>query len=159
MNGIKGIVPQNQNDLNLNLNREHLHCENCMNRNNTADCDTIVQHFLSEYYRGTSNIGWNSVIYLFSTNCNVVLKNKTIGNAHNLLNHFSTEYIKRANYGNLSSKWVLASSDTLVVNVFGTFQFVSFMGVVSNVMSFSETFVLKVNAQKNITCNSHMIDF
>jgi hypothetical protein len=126
--------------------------------NPTIEPATLADHFLREYYHGTSNSGWNAVQHLFDHDCVVMVKDKNVGNAHDLLNSFSSEYIKRANYDNLRTKWIVLSNDTLMINVFGHIQLVGFHGHVSYPMVFSETFIVQVSGN-NAKCTHHTIDF
>ena len=137
----------------------HSSCQNCGQHNNHAtEPGTLATHFLAEYYRNTSNIGWNAVQYLFDQNCTVICKDRNVGNAHDLLNALSTEYIKRANYGDIRTKWVVINNNSMLINVFGHIQFVGFTGSLSNVHSFSETFIL-TSTNGAIRCTHHMFDF
>lgn len=123
------------------------------------DPNTVVNHFLIEYYRSTSNIGWNAAMYLFDPNCSVICRDKHVGNAHNFLNTLSTEYIKRANYNSLRSKWMKLNNNSILINVFGHIQFVGFNGHVTGSAPFTETFVLTTTNIGNVSCTHHMIDF
>lgn len=148
MNGIQSTV--------------HKGCNNCHayqnNQNPGLDPSLIVNHFLIEYYRNASNIGWNATMYLFDQSCAVMCKDKHVGNAYDFLNLLSTEYVKRANYDSLRSKWIGLNNNSVLINVFGNIQFVGFSGSVTNIIPFTESFVLTAN-NNNVTCTHHMIDF
>jgi hypothetical protein len=134
-------------------------CENHQNQNRTVNPDSVARQFLSEYYRKVSNIGWNVVTDLFERNCVVIVKNKNVGNSYDMLNALSSEYIKRANYDNIRSKWVLISRDKMLLSVFGNIQFVLFNGSVSKIMQFNETFVLTGYPDGSVKCTHHLMDF
>lgn len=142
MNGINPIVAPTHMHSGFN-NTNALHCQNCGSQPHNIEPSTVASRFLSEYYQNVSHTGWNAVTYLFDSNCTVLCKDKHIGNYYDLLNGLSSEYAKRANYANLRSKWVVTSNDTIVVNVFGTIQFVTFSEHVHTPVTFTETFVLK----------------
>lgn len=131
-------------------------CQN--NQNPNIDPSLVVDHFLVEYYRNTSNIGWNATMYLFDQHCTVMCKDKNVGNAYDFLNVLSTEYVKRANYESLRSKWIRLSNNIVLINVFGLIQFVGFNGNMTNILPFTETFVLTAN-NGNVTCTHHLMDF
>lgn len=145
----------------------HCVCDRCghkQSHSTTIDPAATANQFFFEYYRTVSNVGWNSVMHLFDQNCIVIVKNKQIGNSYKMLNFFSTEYIKRANYDNIRFKWVILSKDKLLINVFGQIQFVTFNGAVSRIMPFTETFVLtsqgnRTNGARDIKCTHQIIDF
>lgn len=126
-----------------------------------ADPATISNSFLTEYYKHTSLIGWNFVQNLFDHKCVVMLQDKNLGNEYDLLNFLSSNYIKSANYDNLRPKWVVINNTTLLVSVFGNIQFVSFNGDISNVIPFSESFVLTLSSNNNhntVCCTHHILD-
>ena len=148
MNGIQSTVQQNCCYYN--------NCNN--NQTQIIDSSSIVNHFIGEYYRNTSNIGWNASMYLFDHHCIVICKNKHIGNFYDFLCILSTDYIKRANYDSLRSTWMGLSNNIILINMFGRIQFVGFNGALSTIIPFTETFVLSLN-NKNISCTYHMIDF
>lgn len=121
--------------------------------------ESVANQFVSEYYRKVSNIGWNTVVHMFDQNCIVNIKNKNIGNSHNMLNFLSSEYIKRANYDNLRVKWFVIEKNKLLINVFGQIQFVTFGENVSKITTFTETFILTGKNNGDIKCTYHLIDF
>jgi hypothetical protein len=138
-------------------------CRNCSDiditfNHHATTPQLIATNFLKEYYRNVSNEGWNASTYLFDPKCTVICKNKNVGTEHDLLIAFSKEYVKRANFAKLNSKWIVIDIHTMVLNVFGYIQFVSFTGHYSSCMPFSETFVIKRH-QSNTVCTHHMIDF
>lgn len=126
--------------------------------NQTFDPATIVNQFLTEYYKFTTYTGWNAAMHLFDKQCMVIYKDKNVGNSHDLLNTLTVEYIKKANYDTIRSKWMLLNANNIIVNIFGRIQFVSFSGNLSNVHTFTEVFVLTVN-NGIIICTHHMFDF
>jgi hypothetical protein len=130
----------------------------CANQPIQNNVSAIVNHFLIEYYRNTSNIGWNAAMYLFDKNCVVMFKDKNVGNSYDFLNVLSTESIKRANYNSIRSKWMTLSNNSVLINVFGNIQYVEFSGNMSTIIPFTETFVLTGN-NGNFTCTHHMLDF
>lgn len=142
----------------------HCTCNKCDNKQfncvkKDINADLVANQFLFEYYRKVSNVGWNSVMYLFDQNCNVIVKNKKVGNAHQMLNYFSTEYIKGANYDKLKANWIVLSREKLLINVFGQFQLVAFNGQISKIVPFTETFVLTIQQDVNIKCTDHILEF
>lgn len=149
MNGIKS-----------NCSGYYSGCCNCKNTNPTLDPLVVINQFLTEYYKNTSCSGWNTCQYLFDQNCAVLCKSRIVGNAHDLLAIFSSEYVKRANYDQLRTKWVLINQTTLLINVFGKIQFVGFTESVSSVVPFSESFILSLNQSNGIIkCTHHLIDW
>ncbi len=159
MNEIQGIINTRQccNCANLHPNIAVYPVVN-PTVNKKIEPETITNHFVSEYYRGVSNIGWNHVLYLFDQKCSVLFKDKIVGNSHDLLNYLSSEYVKRANYGELRPKWIVIAPDTLVINVFGLIQLVSFAEYCGYAFPFTETFVLKIDNKDNIKCVQHILD-
>lgn len=154
MNGIQSTVQHGCNN-----------CHNCGNtnlahnrQNQSLDPSTVVNHFLIEYYRNASNIGWNATMYLFDQQCTVMCRDKNVGNAYDFLNALSSEYIKRANYDSLRSKWMAINNNSVLINVFGHIQFVGFNSHLTNIIPFTETFVLTAN-NGNVSCTHHMLDF
>lgn len=129
-----------------------------INHTSNVNPASVANQFLMEYYRGNSNVGWNTVAYLFDANCVVCFKDKLFNNFYDFINHISSENIKRANYGFIKSKWFVISSDIMLVNTIGTLQFVSFNNLVTNVSSFSENFVLKINENNVIKCTHHIMN-
>ena len=147
MNGIQQIIKEN------GYNK----C-NCPNSSHVPDPMSIINNFIIEYYRNVSNVGWNSIMYLFDPNCTVICKDKKLGNAYDMLNAFSTEYIKRANYDSLRIKSVIIDNNNVLVNVFGNIQFVSFNGNKSKVFTFSESFILS-SINGYVKCTQHIFDW
>lgn len=129
--------------------------------NSTIDAVSVTKYFITEYYRNVSNMGWNTIQHLFAGNCNVMLKDRTIGNEYDLLNLLTTEFIKKANYGNIRIKCAIIDGTNLLINTFGQIQFVSLSGQLSNSIAFTETFVLTLvdNANNTISCTHHIFDF
>lgn len=156
MNGIQQIVHPGGNN-NHAFNGQG--CQHCNHHARQIDPSVVADQFLSEYYRSVSNNGWNASTYLFDHDCTVICRDKHVGNAHDLINYLSTEYIKRANYADLRSKWVVTSNDTMVINVFGHIQLVTFSGYNHCTSAFTETFILKGDQNGTIKCTHHMIDF
>lgn len=139
-------------------NEKCQNCGHCVNHSNDVDPSTVTTQFVTEYYTNVSNNGWNAVQYLFDHGCIVMCKEKHVGNAHDLLNLFSSEFIKRANYGDTRTKWILVDNANLLITVFGYMQFVNFNEVYSRALSFSETFILSLD-NGIIKCIHHVIDF
>jgi len=138
------------NNLNQNVNNT--------NQNKTLNPEIVANQFLIEYYRGVSNIGWNTVAYLFDINCIVCFKEKLFSNFYNFINYFSNENIKRANYGFIRSKWFVISNDIMLINTVGTIQLVSYNNSVTSVFPFSETFILKIDRNNVVKGTNHIID-
>lgn len=143
-----------------------INCTNCANCGNNScqnnqlytNLEFIANSFIIEYYKNVSNTGWNAVMYLFDHQCTVMFRDKYIGNSYDLLNALSIEYIKRANYDILRTKWLLINQDTMLLQIFGNIQFVQFNGNSFCTVPFTETFVLK-NDKTNIKCTHHIIDY
>jgi len=137
----------------------------CCNNNNNIDkhkkplieIDKIANTFFTDYYKNVSNYGWTSVMYLFNPNCSVICKEKKFSTPYEFLNHIFNELIKRANYDNIKSKWVIVD-DSMVMTVFGQMQFVLFDNSVGSVLPFAETFVIKIE-NGEAKCCSHILDF
>jgi hypothetical protein len=150
--GINELIKQNLNSNQVNQTNQ------TSQTNQKQLAETLTNNFLGDYYSNISYNGWNSVGYLFDHSCGTIIKDKPIGNYHNLLEILSANYIKKANYANLSIKWSL-QTDCIIINVFGIIQFVSFMNVNSNISSFSETFIIKQFPDNKFRCTAHMFDF
>lgn len=134
-------------------------CDNLVKRSN-LDPAAIADYFLMEYYKNTSNNGWNSIQHLFDHKCIVMYKDRYIGNENDLLNGLSSDHIRRANYYNINIKWLVINNFNILINVFGHIQFVSFSHDVSNIIPFSETFVITLNEKNNsLFCTHHLLDF
>jgi len=145
----------------MNGIRPNYQC-NCttLNQSSTLDPGNVADRFVAEYYRNVTNNGWNSCLYLFDHNCVVLCKSKNVGTAYDMLDIFSSEYIKKASYDQLRTKWVVINSTTLLINVFGRIQFVGSFGNVSSITSFTETFVLNLNQSNGvIKCTHHLMDW
>lgn len=152
MNSLGVNLLQNNNQ-NFGHNLNYINTPNLLNRDNE------VISFLNSYYYGIINNGWNSVLDLFDQNAVVTVKNTNVGNEYGLLEALAKEYIKRINLFNISVKWSLTDQNTIVINTFGSFQFVSLFGLSFNTTSFSETFILKINNYGQVKCFTHMLDF
>lgn len=134
--------------------------QNC-NQNQVIDPAAVANAFLTEYYKNTSLIGWNFVQNMFDHNCVVMLQDTKIGNEYDLLSTLSSMYIKRANYEELRPKWSVINNNSLLINIFGKLQLVSFNGNTSNSVPFSESFVLSLSTVNNnniVSCTHHMLD-
>lgn len=140
----------------------------CLNSNhqNTSstnlNAEKTANQFYNEYYRNVSNVGWNTVMHLFDPNCIVICKDKVIGTEYDMLNQFTRGHVRRANYDTINYKWAILTNEMIMVNVFGQIQFVSFNGVHSEVLTFAETFVLKLTENTTngeIKCVHHILDF
>lgn len=139
----------------------HMHHICTQNMNTQIDSIAVTKYFITEYYRNVSNFGWNSIQNLFDSKCIVMLKDKNVGNEYELLNLLSLESVKRANYGNLRIKCTIINSTNLLINAFGQIQFVSFSGQISNMIPFTETFVLTLidTTNNTVSCTRHIFDF
>lgn len=126
-----------------------------INHTNSVNPASVANQFLMEYYRGNSYVGWNMVAYLFDTNCIVYFKENLFNNFYDFINYISSENIKRANYGFIKSKWFVISSDIMLINTIGTLQFVSFNNLLTNILPFSEIFILKINKNNVVKCTHH----
>ena len=126
--------------------------------NKTVDPKKAVDNFVTEYYQNATNIGWNNLSGLYFPNATIMIKNSMIGNHHNFVSVLAQNYIKRAVYGEPSSKWVVVDN-TIVLNIFGLLQFVNFIGGVSPVGNFTETFILKLDENGKIKISVQMLDF
>ena len=122
---------------------------------NPAD---VTNAFINEYYKNSSNKGWNSIQNLFCTTCTTVLQNKHVGNEYDLLYIFLNSQIKRSNYDDLNIKWFSLPNNTIFVTVFGKMQFVSFKDELSPILHFVESFILNVGIHNNIYCTYHILD-
>ncbi len=153
MNGVQcnQCIPNNQGITIQN-------CKCLANQNRSLDPSLVSNHFIIEYYKNTSNFGWNNTMHLFDTNCSVVCKNKHIGNEYDLLYLLLSENIKRAGYDKIKTGWMITGSDTIMVHVFGNIQFVSFNERDVRTMPFMELFVLKI-VGNNIKCVHHVFNF
>lgn len=123
------------------------------------DPNKTVEEFVTRYYKEISNNGWSQILYLFSNECVVLFKNKNVGNELRLFEELSKEYIKRVNITNMNVKWVQSSNNTIVINVFGTMQYISMFNTTSQFFYFTETFVLTLSEGPLVKCTSHMFDF
>ena len=132
------------------------------NNNNSiqlANPEKIADNFIYEYYKKVSDTGWNTVIHLFNHKCEVLFKNKNIGNEHDLLNILSSELIKKAIYSELNFNWIVLSNDILMINVLGELQFISYINEYGHPIVFTETFILKHTEKNNIMCYYHILNF
>lgn len=105
--------------------------------------DHLVNSFLEEYYYKTSIIGWNAVQHLYKPDSVINYNNNTYHGGYSLLNNLSYNYVKRANYKDLKTSWFMIDNSSIVINIFGDIQFVSFMNTLSNFNTFSECFIIK----------------
>lgn len=153
MSGIQchQCVPNNQGIYIQNCN-----CQAIQNR--SLDPSTVSNHFITEYYKNTSNHGWNNAIHLFDTNCSVICKNKHIGNEYDLLYLLMTENIKRATYDKIKAGWIITSPDTMMIHVFGNIQFIAFSERNIRTLPFMELFFLKI-VGNTIKCVHHVFNF
>lgn len=135
----------------------YTNCNCCNNQNNINPAD-VANFFTAEYYKNTSNYGWNTVQKMFKHDCYVVLQDKHIGNEYDLLNIFSKDFIKRANYDDLHVKWITLPNNTVLINVFGKIQFISFSDNSSPAMQFAELFILTITDTNCINCTHHFFD-
>jgi len=125
----------------------------------TVNTEKVVDNFIYEYYKKVSDTGWNTTTHLFSHKCEVLYKNKNIGNEHDLINILSSELIKRAIYSELKFNWIVLSNDILLINVFGSLQFISYIDEYGHPIVFTETFILKHKKDGNIMCYYHIFNF
>lgn len=125
---------------------------------NQIDPETAVSHFSNEYYLGVSSSGWNTVQHLFDHSCSVIFRDKVIGNEHNLLNLLSSDFIRGAKYPVIRSKWIVLDSNRILLNVFGTMQFINSYGFSLPTMPFTESFILVLNNNR-ISCTHHIFDY
>ena len=122
------------------------------------DVDKVANGFIGEYYKCVSNNGWTNVMYLFSSSCNIIFKEKKFSNPYEFLHYLFCEMVKKANYDNLKAKWILIDDETILISVFGQIQFVLFDNTINNPLVFAETFVIKLE-NSVAKCVSHIIDF
>jgi hypothetical protein len=130
-----------------------------LNNQKTLDPKKAVDIFLSDYYNTITNIGWNNLFGLYYPNTFIIIKNNLVGNHHDFVSILSQNYIKRANYNGLSSKWVVNGPRSILLNIFGTMQFINFIGSVSSTFKFTETFLLTIDDNDKLKINTQMFDF
>lgn len=129
------------------------------NKINIIDTNTTVSDFLNLYYGNITTNGWNSSLYLFKDSQSTMLKTSYLNNEYELLTMFTNSYVRRCNIDRLSIKWVQIDNNTILINVFGLIQFVSFFNTYSYVYNFTESFVIKINNEGKPYCHSHILDF
>lgn len=129
------------------------------NNQKSLDPKKTIDKFLSDYYKTITIIGWNHLSGLYNPNTMIIIKNHMVGNHHDFVSYLSQNYIKRANYGDLSSKWVVTDPKTVILNIFGSMQFIDFFGQTSATLKFTETFILTIATDDNIKINTQMLDF
>jgi hypothetical protein len=142
-------------------NNQGIVIQNCQcyaNQNRSLDPGLVSNYFITEYYKNTSNHGWNNTMYLFDTNCSVICKNKHLGNEYDLLHMLLTENIKKASYDKVRSGWAITGSDSMTIHVFGNIQFTTFNDRNTKTLPFMELFVLKIIGS-NIKCVHHVFNF
>jgi hypothetical protein len=144
------------NPINSLLNNGNYQNCSIVQQNNA---DLLIRNFLSEYYTAVNLSGWNMCTRLFDPTSKSMVQNQHVGNIYGLLDTFSVNFIKRANYGYLNHKWLQANNDTAMINVFGVMQFVTFNGIVSNTVIFSETFLVKLDNTSTLKCYLHILEF
>jgi hypothetical protein len=121
------------------------------------DTDKLANNFFTEYYKNVSNHGWTNAMYLMSNNCSIICKDKKFANPYEFLHHLFSELVKRANYDNIKSKWVVVD-DIMIMTVFGQIQFVFFDNSTGSALPFAETFVIKLE-NGEAKCCSLVLDF
>lgn len=140
-------------------NNHGIFIQNCQtNQNRSLDPTLTANYFITEYYKNTSNYGWNNTMHLFDTNCSVVCRNKHIGNSYDLLYLFMSENIKRASYDKIKTGWMITGPDTMMIHVFGNIRFIAFNEGNVRILPFMELFVLKIVGD-NIKCIHHVLNF
>ena len=91
-----------------------------------------------------------------------MFRDKYLGNSYDLLSFLSSQYVSRAYYDSLKAKWTQINDATLLINVFGRIQFISYSGYGTQIMYFSETFLLSgsiINGIPTVSCTYQIIDF
>jgi len=125
----------------------------------TLDPKKLVDAFILEYYNTISNIGWNNISSHYFPDAQIMVKDQLIGNYHDFVSLLTKNYIKRANYGGARTKWVVTGENSIVLNIYGTIQFVNFLGFNHDIEIFTETFILKTTEDMKLKINIHMLDF
>jgi hypothetical protein len=136
----------------------HNNIHNKVQKVDPQTADKIFNNFMIEYYRNVSAIGWNVVTYLFDPACIILYRDKNIGNVFGLLNALSVDNVKRANYSNIRSKWIIPDINTMVINVFGFIQLISFNNEYGQYVPFTDTFIIK-NDQNGTRCTHYILDY
>ena len=146
----------------LNIFSQDYCLNNCLAVQQKIDPQTIVNYFLNEYYGNTMTSGWNLTMRLFDKNCKVMFRDKYIGNSYDLLTFLTSQSVSRAYYDSLKAKWTRINDANLLINIFGRIQYISYNGYGTQIMYFSETFIITGNLVNNIptvSCTCHIIDF
>lgn len=128
----------------------------------SIDPNAVASYFLNEYYKHTMTTGWFQTMRLFDKNCKVIFRDRYLGNSYDLLAYLTSEYVKKAYYDSLKTKWVTINENTLLINVFGRIQFITYSGLGTQIMYFNETFILSgsmVDGKPLLSCTCHIIDF
>lgn len=147
------------NTISLNFSQNKTEVVENLNITKIFDYDQETRNFLNEYYQKVCTFGWNKVLSLFDQNANVTLKNINVGNEYDLVDTFTQEYIKKMSLHNINAKWTLIDNNSVLINTFGTMQLVGMTGTLSNIVNFTETFVLKIDHNNKVVCTTHMIDY
>ena len=124
-----------------------------------SQMNELANSLLEEYYQRVSNVGWNSVLFLYVPNAVISCNTNVYSGGHEFLNALSNEYIRRANFGNLLATWSLIDESKMVVTVFGEIQFVGFTGDCSGVGHFTDTFILKAFPDQTYGITHHFFYF
>jgi uncharacterized membrane protein len=119
-----------------------------MNNSNINKIEQLTNNFLQDYYSKTSEDGWNTVQHLYEPYSIINYNSNKLHGGYELLNYLSYNYVKKANYKNLKTSWFIIDNLSIVINIFGNIQFVSFFNSLSKFHTFSECFIIKMISNK-----------
>lgn len=103
----------------------------------------IAQNFCDLYYTSIIAKGFSSILHLFDQNAHCVYNgHETIG-MYSVMSALATEGIAKMLYDKLSYSPILIDTETLIIQVTGLCQGVTFWGSLGFVCPFVETFIIK----------------
>jgi hypothetical protein len=124
-----------------------------------GNVEALANHFLEEYYSNIIHNGWNSVQYFYSPDATIICNTQIYNGGHEFLNALSQDYIRRANYGESQASWYQIDESKMIINVFGEIQLVSFTGNHSEIIYFSDSFVIRAYPDSTYAVTHHTFNF
>jgi len=113
----------------------------------------IASEFCNLYYTTIILKGISGVLYLFDQNALCNYNGIEINGMYNVMTHLASENIHRFIYTGLNYTPTLINKDSLMIQVSGNCQAISFSNQISNIYKFTETFILKFNDKRILIVN------
>lgn len=125
----------------------------------TLNPQDVARNLCNTYYGNMSTIGVNSVANLFEPNACCNYNGIEYIGAASTLTKLAENGVTRVTHDRLTCVYQVLAHDSLLVQVFGIAQGVTYLGLLTDIKSFSETFVLTYRNDGRLYITNHILKF